>query len=304
MKGNRLENNLFYSIGGITINVSTNFPFLNNTFHKKLKNFQVKNPGEDIVYINHHIGLPLTKINDLGKNVYYRSPWAIYKKDNSWIYVISPEKPIDDGWIDMAIFNNDYTHGDFYHKNKETFDIKNKHSLTFFPTDQILIAQLLADREGIFLHSGAVILDGAGLMFIGHSGAGKSTTMNMLKDRAEILCDDRNIVRHYPNSFRVYGSWSHGDIPIVSASSAPLKAILFIKKSDKNRLIHIHDKRNIRLRLLACLIKPFLTAEWWDKTLPVIEKLVSEVSCYEMEFDLSGDIVPELEKLAKGNVPS
>jgi hypothetical protein len=68
----------------------------------------------------------------------------------------------------------------------------------------------------------------------------------MLKDKAKVLCDDRNIVRIRPDGFHVYGSWSHGDVPIVSPSSAPLKALLFLKQSDKNQLIPIKDIRESR----------------------------------------------------------
>jgi hypothetical protein len=197
----------------------------------------------------------------------------------------------------MAIFNKDYSQGDFYHKIIDTFSY-NWHSLTFFPTDQVYIAQLLANRKGLYLHSGAVILEGAGLMFIGHSGAGKSTTINMLKDKAEVLCDDRNIVRQQHDGFYVYGTWSHGEIPLISPSSAPLKAILFIKQSNNNRLIPLTDRKEIRHRLLTYIIRPFLTADWWDKSIAIIEDIAEQIPCYEMEFDKSGDIVPILEELA------
>jgi hypothetical protein len=295
--------NSYYSIGGMTILVNLDIAITDQTFDDKFKSFEVdENPEAATVFINHHLSLPFTKVNDLGKNVYFKSPWGIYKKDDSWIYVSSYEKPVDDGWNDMAIFSSDYTHGDFYHRRKETFERGHWDSLTFFPTDQILIAQLLADREGVYLHSGAVILEGAGLMFVGHSSAGKSTTMNMLKDRAEILCDDRNIARHYPDGFRVFGTWSHGEVSKVSGSSAPLKAILFLKQSENNRLIPLEDKKDIRFRLIACLIKPFMTVKWWDKSMDVIEKIADEVPCYEMEFDKSGAIVQELVKLVEGQL--
>ena len=75
-------------------------------------------------------------------------------------------------------------------------------SLSLFPTDQILVARWLADRQGCYLHSAGAILDGKGLLFVGHSDAGKTTTVRMLQDQAEILCDDRNIVRRSGDRFR------------------------------------------------------------------------------------------------------
>ena len=115
----------------------------------------------------------------------------------------------------------------------------------------------------------------------------------------EILCDDRNIVRLHDDDWLVYGTWSHGDVSVVSAASAPLRAILFLEKAAENTLTLLTDRREITRRLLACVIKPFVTANWWHKTLDVIERLGPEVPCYVMKFDKSGEIVPKLVDLAR-----
>lgn len=46
--------------------------------------------------------------------------------------------------------------------------------------------------------------------------------------------------------------------------------------------------------MLATLIKPLVTAEWWQKELDVLEQIVKEVRCISMYFDKSGAIVSEL----------
>ncbi len=72
------------------------------------------------------------------------------------------------------------------------------------------------------------MINGKGLLFIGHSSAGKTTTIRLLRKATknqefaaslEILCDDRNIIRRWENGWRVHGTWSHGDIAKVSALS-------------------------------------------------------------------------------------
>jgi hypothetical protein len=74
-------------------------------------------------------------------------------------------------------------------------------SVTSFPTDQVLVARLLADREGCILHSAGMLIDGHGFAFAGHSDAGKSTIVTQLRPYGEILCDDRNILRRYPDGW-------------------------------------------------------------------------------------------------------
>ncbi|PKO20244.1 MAG: hypothetical protein CVU38_21160 [Chloroflexi bacterium HGW-Chloroflexi-1] len=59
------------------------------------------------------------------------------------------------------------------------------------------------------------------------------------------------------------------------------------------------DRREITRRLLACVIKPFVTADWWHKTLDLIEQMAREAPCYVMRFDKSGAIVAQLAALTK-----
>ena len=58
------------------------------------------------------------------------------------------------------------------------------------------------------------------------------------------------------------------------------------------------DRKEVWKRLLATLIRPLVTADWWEKELDVLQRIVDEVPCYTMRFDRSGAIVPELEGLA------
>jgi MoaA/NifB/PqqE/SkfB family radical SAM enzyme len=285
----------FYQCAGLTIQIDSDEPIGETTFDPKFKVFEVAGPGEDNISIRHHFSLPDMN-EDLGQELYRKPPWAIYKKGDSWIYKGISPVIASDHVHQVAVFNHDYARARVYSKDASHLRKGKLSSLTFFPTDQILLAQLLADRQGCYLHSSGVILDGQGLMFVGHSEAGKSTTVKMLKPHAEILCDDRNIVRRWPDGFRIHGTWSHGEVPDCSPNSAPLRAILFLVKDTKNQLIAITDKAEVSRRLLACLIKPFVTAEWWQKTLTVIEQIANEVPCYEMHFDKSGQIVDVLRR--------
>jgi hypothetical protein len=67
-----------------------------------------------------------------------------------------------------------------------------------YPLDELLIMHRLTQEKGIELHGcGIVRGDGVGNLFVGHSGAGKSTTTRLWTERedVEVLSDDRIIVR-------------------------------------------------------------------------------------------------------------
>jgi MoaA/NifB/PqqE/SkfB family radical SAM enzyme len=290
----------YYQCAGITMQVDSDLPITDTTFHPKFKLFEVSGPGEDTVTIRHHFSLPDLSRQNLGAPVYRRPPWAIYKSGDSWVYVgISPMEG-DPNIHRVAVFNSDHTRARIYNDaaREKTFQDGNLASLTLFPTDQILLAQLLADRQGCYLHSCGVVLDGQGLLFVGHSEAGKSTTTKLLRGHAEILCDDRIIIRQWADGFKIHGTWSHGEVPDVSSASAPLKSVLFLIKDTENRIVPITDTREAIRKMLACLIKPFVTAEWWEKTLNVVEQIAREVPCYDMHFDKSGQVVDLLRDLA------
>jgi hypothetical protein len=198
----------------------------------------------------------------------------------------------------VAVFNQEHTRCRIYAPSEVGFRNGGLDSLAGFQTDQIMLARVLADRKGCYFHAGGVILNGQGLLFIGHSGAGKSTLLKMLRGHAEILCDDRLIVRRWDEGFRLHGTWSHGELPDVSANSAPLKAVMFLSKSKYNRIVRLENDRKLKLRLLQHLIKPLETADWWRKMLDLIETISGEVPCYTLGFDKSGAVLEVLQEFA------
>lgn len=321
----------YYQIGGVTIQVVADLPMTEATFQPKFKAFEVDGPGEDTITISHHFSMPDLKDWDLGDEVYRKVPWTVCRTDSSCIYMgISEQRFVasrDLGfriwcrlrslwgksctqkeWLTsgaaslsgegkvhlLAVATHDHTTVSIYHKSQKLFSRGNLHSLTLFPTDQIILGRVLADREAFYIHASGLVLDGNGLLFVGHADAGKTTIVNMLKDKAEILCDDRMIVRRWSDGFKIHGTWSHGDVSDVSASSAPLKAVLFLEQAHENRLIQIDDTQEALRRLLACLIKPLVTFEWWDHILCTVDTMVRGVPLYSLHFDKSGGVVPLL----------
>lgn len=294
------EHRRFYQIAGLRIQVESDLPITDATFGPRFQRFEANGPGENTIALRHSFSLPDLSVSELGEEVYRRPPWAIYRKGRSWIYVgISPD-PQDTDIHTVAVFNHHHTLATIYHgqSQKERYMKGDLPSLTLLPTDQIVLARVLADRGGCYLHSAGVILDNKGLLFVGHSEAGKSTIASLLKDKAEILCDDRIIVREHPEGFRMYGTWSHGDVPEVSPNSAPLKAILFLEKAVNNHLIPVGNKRERFRRLLDCVIKPLVTPDWWEKIFSLMEKISGAVPCYVLHFDKSADVSDVLKGLS------
>lgn len=278
----------------MTIEVKSDLPFNRQTFAPKFDSFETSGPLEENIVLHHHFHSGREPIKfDSSDNLYFHPPWAIYQVDEKWIYQWIKTKPPHKNYYRTVVTNKEHTRLDIY--NDET--IKQKFlqggltSLTMFPTDQIVTGRFLAYRKGCIIHSLGIILDGNGYLFVGHSDAGKSTMARMMKQNgALILCDDRNIIRKKDDNYILSGTWSHGDVPDVSSQTAPLKAIFFLNQSDGNFLEPVQDEMAVFQSLLACLIRPLETRDWWDKSLDFLTMVSSEISCWNLKFNKTGKI--------------
>ena len=145
------------------------------TFSSKFDGFRVDGPGQDTIAIHHRFGLPDLHGRDLGRQVLRKAPWAIYQQPDRWLYLAIASDPDDPTLFIVAEFSPDHTRGTIYSPDDKHFLKGGLQSLTTFVTDQIVLARVLADRQACYLHSAAVVVEGTGLLFLGHSEAGKST---------------------------------------------------------------------------------------------------------------------------------
>jgi len=292
-------NSKYYKIADITIEVRSDLPITEKTFHPKFTHFETNGPGNENVVVHHHF---LNDIDTKSKSthpVYKKPPWAIYKIENKWLYEWIKPIPPYENYYRKAVANDEHTHFDIYNDDS----IKKKYlegmltSLTMFPTDQILLGRLLSYKNGCIIHSLGIMHNNNGYLFVGHSGAGKSTMAGIMKKESIVLCDDRNIIRKIDDNFILSGTWSHGDVPDVSSSIAPLNGIFFIEQSKTNQLEMIQDNNRIFKMLLACLIRPLQTAEWWEQSISFLLDLSKKIQCWNLQFDKSGNVLNLINEL-------
>lgn len=292
----KLNHIRYYQVAGITIQLAADHPITDDTFSPAVRAFQVQGPGTDTISLSLHFPVPPPTEYRLGKEAYRVPPWTIYRQGSAWVYLgMSSENSAQDPFA-LAIFDERFKKGSIY-RNPDYYSSKGQMAITAFPSDQILLTRILSDRKGCLMHSSAIIIDGKGLLFVGHSEAGKSTMLKILRGQGEILCDDRNIIRRWPDGFYVHGTWNHGELPDVSPAGAPLQAILFLDKADENRLIKITDKREYLGGVLSHVVKSLATNDWWEKTLDLAGEIVEEVPAYRLRFDKNGRVADLIGKL-------
>jgi hypothetical protein len=156
-----------------------------------------------------------------------------------------------------------------------------------YPLDELLIMHRLTQERAIELHGvGIVGPDGASNLFIGHSGAGKSTTARLwtsLHD-VEILSDDRIIVREAENQIFMYGTPWHGEAHFAMPGRAPLKRIFVLEHGQGNVLTRLTRSQMVA-ELFARSFVPFHRHEYVDSALSFLERVADSVPCYRYSFE-------------------
>jgi len=164
-----------------------------------------------------------------------------------------------------------------------------------YPLDELLIMHRLTQEKAIELHScGIVRADGVGNLFVGHSGAGKSTTTRLWTERedVEVLSDDRIILRREKDNatpashckLRMYGTPWHGEAMYASPNSAPLAKIFILEHGRGNVLTRLSRSRAVA-ELFARSFVPFHRHEYVASSLEFLQEVVEAVPCYRYAFE-------------------
>jgi hypothetical protein len=183
----------------------------------------------------------------------------------------------------VALFNSDLSQARILVR-AETFNDE-MHPLDY-PLDEVIVAHLLGRGRGVELHScGIIDRDGRGQLFVGQSGAGKSTTARvwLAEGDYEIVSDDRVIVRFIDGEWRMFGTPWHGEAELSSPASAPLAAIHLLEQAPRTELVDLHPAQ-AAARLFACTFPPFYDERAVAFTIECLGAIAQEVPVRTLRF--------------------
>jgi hypothetical protein len=184
-----------------------------------------------------------------------------------------------------AWFNHDFSRGRV-RLLKRYFDPEIPIYPLEYPLDELLMIHRISRGEGVEVHAcGVVTSDGAGRLFIGHSGAGKSTTSRLwlAQQGACVLSDDRIILRMVDGAPRMYGTPWHGDAGLAAQASAAVDRIYLLEHGQENE-ISILDPARATAELFARTFVPHHNAHGLQRTLEFLEQLTARVPVSRFQF--------------------
>jgi len=206
--------------------------------------------------------------------------WRMFAEDDG-VRIECQSDMIGETPYKVATFNRDFTRGTIRVSLDKPFDPIE------YPLDELLVANLLGRGRGVELHGcGVIDHSGRGHLFVGQSGAGKTTTARMWGDDArEIVSDDRVIVREEDGRLWMHGTPWHGEAELASPARAPLAGVYLLTQAKENELRELPRAAAVA-RLFGCTFPPFHNPEAIAFTMSMLERIVSRVPVREFRFTL------------------
>jgi hypothetical protein len=272
---------LSYQIGGITFGLHAEGD-LRLTLERELLAFSVPSDSCDI-------NLQVSWVDSLAvpqSTLLFHSGglWSLFAECSGYRFsFLSPllgTTPYKEAWFDL-----DFCVGRVL-LSRRYFDTQRPVYPLEYPLDELLMIHRLSRGEGVEVHAvGISDENGRGHLFLGHSGAGKSTTARLWLDRpgVRILSDDRIILRTRNSQIWMFGTPWHGDAGIASPDSAPLSGIYLLEHGDSN------ERRSLPPGRAAAELftRSFVThhsGEGIRFTLEFLDRVAREVPCSIFKF--------------------
>jgi hypothetical protein len=162
-----------------------------------------------------------------------------------------------------------------------------------YPLDELLFINMLSRRGGLEIHGcGLIDISGEGYLFVGQSGAGKSTMARLWlgEPGAVILSDDRVVLRLETDGLRMYGTPWHGDEPLASPLSARLQRVFLLRQHSMHQLVPL-SHGDAAARLFAASFPAFYDPSAIEQSLEFIAATVAAVPCCELRFTPAPSII-------------
>jgi hypothetical protein len=174
-----------------------------------------------------------------------------------------------------------------------------------YPFDEVVFLARLAQSRGVLVHACGITYRGRGILLLGTSGAGKSTSARLWSERpaTQILSDDRIVIRPHGDGYRIFGTPWHGDAACESPGSAPLHAVFILEQAPRNRIVEMKSSQAVA----QMMVRAF-PAMWDQKGLEFavrfLSTLATQVPVRRLQFLPDGSSVDcVLEALGEADAP-
>lgn len=153
------------------------------------------------------------------------------------------------------------------------------------------LAEAVLDHEILLIHGSAVAVDGKGYLFLAPSGTGKSTHTRLWReyfgDRAEMINDDKPLLRLEENQILVCGTPWNGKHRLGTNKNVPLQGLCILRRGKANKIRRVSEKEAYA-EVLRQIYRPLADREKMEKTMKLMDKIL-RLPLYYMECTISAE---------------
>ena len=145
-----------------------------------------------------------------------------------------------------------------------------------------ICARVIIEEGGLVLHAACIVRTGRAFVFVGQSGAGK-TTVCTLSPHCRIATDDTTVVRRLDGKFVAWGMPGTGSFqPPADSGPFEVAAVFKLVQDKRVRLVPMSGAK----ATAGILALPFFSSEGEivGKMLELVRDLTDHVPCYELHF--------------------
>jgi hypothetical protein len=171
--------------------------------------------------------------------------WDVYKDNDdlfiTTIFPLSSEKK--KAVLKFSLETNEWDL--WFEGNDDTVDPME------YPLDGLILYYLTVIHGDIMIHASGVNMAGRGYFFSGVSGKGKTTMAKLWEScGADVIHDDRLIVRKIDNTFKMYNTPVYNDdVP----TDSNVSSIYIIAHGSSNKITHVEGAVAVSLVMANCI---------------------------------------------------
>ena len=163
---------------------------------------------------------------------------------------------------------------------------------------ELILRTAVLFTQGLVFHASGIDDHGKGVLFVGHSGAGKTTQVCIWQkeENVKALNDDRVVVRVTPQGIISYGTPWGGTAEIANNHSVPLRAIFVLEQAKENS-IHPVPISKIFQTLLPRVFLPYWDSDLMDLAMNNLQAIIERVPVYFLKCRPEREVIPMVRSL-------
>lgn len=217
--------------------------------------------------------------------VYENRNYSIRRAYGGWAFEVF-EKPTSgltllmcsEDYGEITVFTRKRSFYNFFEKKEDV------QSFTFYLGIKTVCETAMSSRKGVAVHASLVEKNGAGIIFTGPSGMGKSTQAKLWQKvlDADFIIGDRPMLR------RIDGVWSGNGMPwdgkdrILRQKGVRLAAIVSLEQSDKNEITCMNRQDAMKVLLKQAAL-PMWDRKATDEVIGLLGDLSEKIPFYHLK---------------------